>query len=276
MIVTRLCFAAAALVLAGGSAFAGVIVTSSHTDMASNQTNPATAYVEGDRMKVVTPDTTVIFRGDQNRVWVIDPKKRTYMEFTQETVRAFGSQITGAQAQFSAAQAQLQAQLAQLPPAQRAAVEAQLGARGLGAPPAGGAGRGAPAVTYVRAGQSKAIGRWRCDVFAKTVGGQKEEDVCIAPIATAGLTAADFRAMNSFAEFMAPIASAPMVPHNDYMHWNDMNKAIGFQGVPLDTMTYTNGRPNMQETVKTIERATIPGNTFDLPSGLTKQTTPTF
>jgi len=276
MIGARLCFAVAALVLAGGNAFAGVIVTSSHTDMASHQTNPATAYVEGDRMKVVTPDTTVIFRGDQNRVWVIDPAKRTYMEFTQETVRAYGSQITGAQAQFSAAQAQLQAQLAQLPPDQRARVEAQLGARGLGAPPGGSAGRGAPPVTYVKAGQSKAIGRWRCDVYAKTVGGQKEEDVCIAPIATAGLTPADFRAMNSFAEFMAPLASAPMVPHNDYMHWNDMNKAIGFQGVPLDTMMYSNGRPNMQETVKTIERAPIPGNTFDLPSGLTKQTTPTF
>src|SRR5258705_12601250 len=70
MIVTRLCFAVAAFVLAGGSAFAGVIVTSSHTDIASKQTNQAMAYVEGDRMKVVTPDTIVIFRGDQNRTWV--------------------------------------------------------------------------------------------------------------------------------------------------------------------------------------------------------------
>jgi len=270
----KLCLAVAALVFGGSNAFAGVIVTSSQTDMVSKQVSPAMVYVEGNRMKVVTPDTTVIFRGDQNRAWVIDIQKRTYMEFTQETMRAFGSQIADAQAQYNAAQAQLQAQLAQLPPDQRALVEAQLG-KAFGGPPAGGgAGRGAPAVNYLKAGQSKTVSSWRCDVYTKTVGARKEEDVCVAPIATAGLTAADFRVLESFSAFMSPVASAPMLPHNDFMHWNDMNKAIGFQGVPLDTLTYSNGRPNLQHTVQKIERAAVPGNTFDLPPGLSKQEVP--
>jgi len=181
----------------------------------------------------------------------------------------------GAKAQFNAAQAQLQAQLAQLPPEQRARVEAQLGGRGLGGAPAGG-GRGAPqTTTYVKVGQGKTVGSWRCDQYVKAVGGQKDEDVCIARIAAAGLTAADFRALEDFASFLAPVTSSQMAPHNDYMNWNEMNKAIGFQGFPLDTTMYSGGHPTTQDTVQKIERAAIPANTFDLPPGLTKQDVPT-
>jgi hypothetical protein len=270
--------ASAALVFVSGNALAGVIVTSTHIDVASNKATPSTIYAESDRMKVVSSDTTVIFRGDLNKAWVITPEKRTYMELTPETMRMFGGQIAGAQAQFNAAQAQLEAHWAQLPPGQRALVEAQLGGRGLGGPPGGGgpggAGRGAPQVTYVKAGPGKTVGSWRCDMYAKTVGDQKEEDVCIAPIASTGLTVADFRVLESFASFIAPVASSPVTTHDDYMNWNDMNKAIGFQGVPLDTTRYAGGRPTRQETVQKIERATIPANTFDLPPGLTKQDAP--
>jgi hypothetical protein len=200
--------ASAALVFVSGNALAGVIVTSTHIDVASNKATPSTIYAESDRMKVVSSDTTVIFRGDLNKAWVITPEKRTYMELTPETMRMFGGQIAGAQAQFNAAQAQLEA------------------------------------------------------------------DVCIAPIASTGLTVADFRVLESFASFIAPVASSPVTTHDDYMNWNDMNKAIGFQGVPLDTTRYAGGRPTRQETVQKIERATIPANTFDLPPGLTKQDAP--
>jgi hypothetical protein len=50
-----------------------------------------------------------------------------------------------------------------------------------------------------------------------------------------------------------------------------MNKAIGFQGVPLDTVMYSGGRPNMQQTVNKAERTAIPAGTYELPSGLAKQ-----
>src|SRR5258706_16473806 len=154
--------ATAAFVLVSGAAFAGVIVPSTHIDIASQQASPATIYVESDRLKVVMPDTTVIFRSDQNKAWVITPEKRTYMEFTAETIRVFGGQIAGAQALFNAAQAQLQAQLALLPPEQRARVEAQLGGLGLGGPasggPPGGGGRGAPRGVYVQTACGRARG----------------------------------------------------------------------------------------------------------------------
>ena len=271
--------ASAALLFVSTHAFGGVVITSTHTDVATKQSSPATIYIETDRFKMMTADTVVIYRGDQNRAWVISPQKNTYMEMTPDSMRALGGQIASAQSQFAAAQSQLQAQLSKLPPDQRALVEAQLGARGLGGGPpgagAGGPGRGAPPqVIYTKVGQGKTVANWRCDSYVKSSGGQKEEDVCLAQLASTGMSEGDFRVLDSFAAFMAPVSSAPMMPHSDYMDWQAMNRAVGFQAFPLDTVLYISGRPAYQETVQKIDRANIPGNTFDLPSGLTKQEMP--
>ena len=255
-----------------GNAMAGVVVTSTQTKLDTHQASPMMVYVEADRLKVVTPENTMIFRGDLNRMWVIEPQRRTYMEMTPETMQMMSGQLAGAGAQLGAAQAQLQAQLAQMPPEQRAMMEQMLAGRGLGGPPGGrGAAAGPPQISFSKAGGSKTIAGWNCDVYRKTVNGQQEEEVCITPITVAGLTAADFQVLNRFSTFMQPILSSPMVPHTDYMNWNDMNRAVGFEGMPLDTTTYVQGRPNLQQTVNKIDRTAIPANTFDLPPGLTKQ-----
>ena len=261
-----------ALCLAG-SAMAGVVVTSTQTKLDTRQASPMTTYVEADRLKVVTPENTVIFRGDLNRMWVIEPQKRSYMEMTPETMQQMSGQLAGAGAQLGAAQAQLQAQLAQMPPEQRAMMEQMLAGRGLGAAAGGrgGAPAGPPQISFTKAGGSKTIAGWGCDVYRKTVNGQQEEEVCLAPITAAGLVAADFQVLERFTNFMQPILSSPMVPHMDYMSWTDMNRAVGFQAMPLDTIIYAQGRPNMQQTVTKAERTAIPANTFDLPPGFTKQ-----
>ena len=73
---------------------------------------------------------------------------------------------------------------------------------------------------------------------------------------------------------MAPVSSSSMAPRNVFMDWNDMNRAIGFAGVPLDTTTFVRGMPNMQETIQKIERQNVPANTYDLPPGLTRREMP--
>jgi hypothetical protein len=176
-------------------------------------------------------------------------------------------------AQISGAQAQMQARLAQLPPEQRAQIEALMASRGLGGAPGARAG-GPPAqpqIAYVKTGNSKTVGNWRCDFYRKTRNGEQEEDVCLAPIGSAGLSAADFQVLDRMSSFMAPMTSSPMVPRNDFMGWNAMNKAVGFQAVPLDTLLYDNGKPSAEDAVTKIERTTIPASTFELPAGLTKR-----
>jgi hypothetical protein len=262
------------------SAFAGVVVTSTLTKLDTHEANPTTIYADTDRLKVVTPDNTTIFRGDLNRLWVMDERRHSYMEMTPETIQRLGGQMAGANAQsgaanaqMNAAMAQMQAQMAQMPPEQRAMMEQMMASRGLGGPP--GARSAAPAappqVAYSKAGGGKRVAAWNCDVFHKTVNGQQEEELCITPISAAGLSTGDFQVLEKFASFIAPMTSSPMMPRSDYMNWNDMNKAIGFQGMPVDTIMYAQGRPTTQQTVSKIERTAIAASTFDLPAGFTKR-----
>src|SRR5262245_13321688 len=122
----RLLLAAALFTLACGNAVAGVVITSNHTILSGNQTNAVSAYFEADRLKIVTPQSTVIFRGDLNRTWVITPAASAYVEITPEIVSAFAARLAAAQAPGSADQAKLQERLAKLPPDQRAIAEQQL------------------------------------------------------------------------------------------------------------------------------------------------------
>jgi hypothetical protein len=269
---------AAVFALAAGQANAGVVITSKHTELDTQMSDTVMVYLDADRMKVVAPDATVIFRGDQNKVWILQPEQKSYMEMTPETMRNMGTRMAGAQAQMNAAMAQMQAQMAQMPPEQRAMMEQMMAGRGgLGGPPpgrgpGGGAAAAAARATFAKGAGGKTVGSWRCENYLKSTGGRKDEDLCIAPIAAMGLTAADFRVMENFAKFMEPMTSSPMMgQRTEYMDWNEMNAAIGFQGIPLDTITYSGGKPSLQETVQKIDRANIPANTFELPAGLTKR-----
>lgn len=272
------------LALVGSNAFSAVVVTSTAVDLETKESKPSVVYADADKMKVMNADTTVIYRGDLQKAWIITLSRKTYVELTPETVRQMSAQVAAGQARLDAAQAQLQQRLASMPPAQRAQLEALLqgrgraGAAGLGAPGRGGgpaATQGqVPQVSFVKAGPSKTISRMRCDMYRKMVDGAQDEDICIATLAATGLAAADFRVLDSFSNFMGPLTSSPQAPRSDFMSWNDMNKAIGFQGMPLDTIHYESGMPSRQEIVQKIERMNVPASTFDLPAGLAKAEIP--
>jgi hypothetical protein len=259
-----LSLAVVVLAMAGGSALAGVVITSSHTNLATKETGAVSGFIETDRLKIVTPQATVIFRGDLNKTWVIGTPGGTYVEITPELVSGFAARIAAAQQPGSAEQAKLQERLAKLPPAQRALAEQQL--RALGTGPAA-----QQQVAYSKAGQAKSTPPGRCEVYAKTVDGQKQEDLCIAPLAAVGLAPQDFRVLDLFVAFMGPIANSPVAPRADYMNWAEMSKAIGFSGIPLETTLLNAGRPAMLDAVQKIERVNVPADAFELPQGLTKR-----
>jgi hypothetical protein len=259
----RLWLAAIMLAAASSTASAGVVITSTQVNVATKEESTIGGFIEADRLKIVTPGTTVIFRGDLQRTWVIAAATSSYVEITPEVVTAFAARLAAAQTPGSAEQQRLQERLAKLPPEQRALAEQQLRALGPGA--AGGL------VTYAKSAQTKTIASGRCEVYGKTVNGQKQEELCIAPISALGLSDADFRVLALFATFMGPLATSPVAPRADYFNWADMNKAIGFSGIPLESTLLNNGQPALQDTMQKIERVDIAADAFDLPAGLTKR-----
>lgn len=259
----RFLVAITVLSTASSAAYAGVVITSTNVNFAPKETSPIGAFIETDRLKIVTPQNTVIFRGDLMRTWVIGTAAGSYVEITPEIVTAFAARIQAAQTPGSPEQIRLQERLAKLPPQQRAVAEQQL--RGL----SGGAT--APQASYAKTGMTKTVSSWRCETYDKTIEGQKREELCIAPISALGLTDADFRALDLFSAFMGPIATSPIAPRADYLNWAAMNKAIGFSGIPLEATLLSGGRPALQDTMQKVERTSIQAAEFDLPPGLTKR-----
>jgi len=254
--------AVAVLAAASSSALAGVVITTTHMDFASKQASPIGAFIEADRLKIVTPESTVIFRGDLKRTWIIATTGGTYVEITPEVVSGFAARVAAAQTPGSPEQVRLQG-LAKLPPQQREIAEQQL--RGLSS------GAAAQQATYAKKGAAKAAPPGRCEIYAKTVPGQAQEELCIAPISALGLTDADFRVLGLFSEFMGPLATSQVAPRADYLNWAVMSKAIGFSGIPLEATSLSGGLPALQDTMQRIERVDIQADAFDLPPGLTKR-----
>jgi hypothetical protein len=260
-------FLAVSLFVSGlaGGASAGVVVTSTQTNLDTHQASTLTAYIEADRLKLVIPEATVVYRSDLDRLWVIDMPHRSYVEVTPQTMQQMG-QLAGLSVQLNAAQSQLQAQLSQLPPEQRAQIEALMGAVG-----GAGAASGPPQVTFMKTGGSKVIAGWKCDLYRKTVNGQQEAEICLAPISVAELRPSDLQVMERFSNFIAPVMSSPLMPHLADVNWNELSKAAGFEGLPLDTLVYAHGKPDLEETIKSVERTTISPRLFELPAGLAKR-----
>lgn len=250
------------LALSCGNASAGVVFTFSRTDLETKKSTPMTIYAEPDRLAIANENETIIYREDQKKFWVIDAARKNYTEVAQETIQ----QLTG---QVAAMQAEMQTRMAGLPPAQRAQMEAMMA--GLGIPGAGAAAK-KPQVNYAKLGQAKRIANIPCDMYGKTSDGERSEDLCIATITAAGITAADVKVLDSLGAFVDQLATLPMPRRDNEFSWSAMNRAIGFMGIPLETTDYDAGKPASLTTVRKIERTTIPASTFEVPAGFTRQT----
>lgn len=254
---------------------AGLVVTGTNVNTATNKPEPMTIYVDSDRMKMETGDNIMIYRGDLKTMWMINPADRTYAEMNPQAVQQMNGQLEQlrAQAQARLAQmspqqrAQMEAGLAQLPPEQRARMEAMMAGRAAGPAPAPPQDR----VAYVRAGGGKTVAGYHCDLYSKMVNNKKEEDVCVAPIASVGIVPGDFKVLESISSMMGPL-TRQAGRQSDYLGLNEMNQSLGFQGIPLDTVDYSDdGRPRDHHTITKISRTAIPSNTYELPPGLTKK-----
>lgn len=250
--------------LTTSSAVAGIIVSSTQTQLPGRQSVPVTSYIEGDRFKLTMPTLTIIYRADLNRLWAADLTRHVYYELTPETMRQFG----GITAELNAAQAQLKDTISQLPPDQQAQIENLLGSIGA-APAAPDAPLAKP--VFVKLGGSRTVAGYTCDLYRKSLNGQQQADFCISPASSAGFDASDFRVFDRFSDFAAPLMTSHLIPHIDDMDWGGMHRALGFAGIPLDVVAYDRGRPDIEETVTKVVRAPIPADTFELPAGLTKQ-----
>lgn len=220
-------------------------VTTSQIQIEKTRMRADTAGANGRRQAMVFDSTEQVMR-------TIDDQAKTYTEMTKADLERMSAQMSGATAR-------MQEQMKNLPPEARARMEEMMKGRGIS--PAGGE----PTV-YKKIGTDK-VGRWACDKYEGTRGGEKVSEVCTVSPAALGFTAADFDVTRQMAEFFARL-----VPQGaDQLFRIGTASANGFAGLPVRTVMFTSGAPGAVTEITEAGRQTFPDATFAVPAGYQKR-----
>lgn len=243
-----------------GPVAAGVVITLEQTGGADGGTGrQRQLFVEPDRLKLPQDNGGLIYRADEDKAYIFDEQRKTYSEMSREGLGQMRQQM-------EAALAQVRQQLASMPPDQRKAMEEMLAKQGAMAQPGA-----APVVTYEKSGGKETVGKWSCEGYARLENGRKAQDLCIARIADLGLARDDLKAFTSMSAMMkAGLGRNPGAA----MDFDAMSKAVGFDGLPVRTVTYLPNGTQSQIVVTAVERKALPPATFELPAGYAKQEMP--
>jgi hypothetical protein len=256
---------AGAVCLVAANAFAadGVLLVQKVT-MGSGPAQSHQIQIEPRRMRMESggPRGTQVFVFDGTRdvMLMIDDGNKTYSEMTKADVDALGGQM-------SAAMTQMQEAMKNMPPEQRAQVEAMM--RGRGA--AGRAGMGAATVSktqYKKVG-TDTVGKWTCDKYEGYVDGQKTVDICTVDPKVLGFTAADFAVTRDLAAFFQKLMPA----NASQLFRLGTPEEQGFSGVPVRSVSTVGGQ-TMTSEITEVRRQSFPDTLFQAPSGYQKQDSP--
>lgn len=244
----------------GGNAFAGIEILSESTHAGGGAPTAHTIYVAPDRLKVETDRVEIIYRGDTNTITNVMKEKHEYMVMDADSVAKMNTRM-------AEMHAKLEQQMAAMPEAQRQQMEAMMAKNGV---PAAGPAKLAP---LVKTGQTKTVGSWSCQVFRRTLSETARADLCMAPASAIGFNANDlaaFRALTGKMRKLMPDTPG-MTAFGDF---DTQTKEIGFEGLPVETVTYRDGKPTSTTTMKSIRHVTLTDDQFEVPAGYTKQDFP--
>ena len=253
--------ASGVLALMSGSALAGTVITLDQS-INGQPARQQTIELTSDKVKMTTPDNQTIYRGDQNKVWIVRPEDKAYIEMTPESMGQMKSMM-------DKQMAMMQQRMASLPPEQRKQMEAMMAARGMG-PSAPAA---PPQVTYEKAGDPKKVGSYTCTPFKVKMQGIPESEFCMAPLSELGLTRDDMQAFIGLGKFMSQMGGtgAQRSPMSQ-LDFDSIKQQIGFDGFPVETkLNAADVHYAVQTTLKSVKHEDPPAGTFDLPAGYTRQ-----
>jgi len=259
----RAVFAATGLlaVLSAGGAHAAVVITSMLGNAQGSITQ--TMFLDGSNLKMARPSGAMLYRGDEDKVFEINDERRVYLEMSPEA-------MARTKAKMDAVLTQMRQQVAAMPEAQRKQVEAMMAARGM--PGLGDAPVAPPVISYQKSGAMRKVGKWDCQPYTLLSDGKPRADLCIAKLSDLGLTRDDLKPFVGFSVHIAKQMTAtdqrasPMTP----MNFDALNKAVGFDGYPVETVYQLPTGPEIRTTVQSVERKDMPAGSFDLPAGYTK------
>jgi len=232
----------------------GILIVEKTTTGSTTQTNQV--QIEKTRMRAESAGPNggrqvFVFDGGAQLMSVIDYDKKAYTEMTKADTDGLGAQMAGAMAQ-------MQDQMKNLPPAQRAQMEAMMKGRGMAA--------GAATKTeYRKAGMDK-VGKWTCDKYEGYQNNQKTSEICTVDPKTLGFSVADFEVTQQLSDFFQKL-----MPQNaDQIFSLGKSDPQGFSGVPVRRI-YSIGQRQTVSELTEVSRQTFADSIFAVPAGFQKQ-----
>ena len=215
-----------------------------------------TIYVQDGNVRVASaPGGGMLLKG--STIYVIDDKRKSYMEMDKAALEGYARQA-------NAAMSQMQEEMAKMSPQQREMMQKMMGGNMPGMAPT-------KKDTYDAKDTGKgdtAEGR-KCRLWNVTRNGQLIEELCVVPFASLPGKEDFQKTFKNLAEAFEGLASAmPNVA--------DGAKArTAVNGYPVRVRRYENGKMGSTETVlKTWSEEPLAGSLFQVPSGYKKQAMP--
>jgi hypothetical protein len=232
----------------------GVLVvqkTTRGTATITNQIQIEKTRMRADMMNAGGRKQVIVFDGNAQVLRIIDDEAKTYNEITKADVDQIASQMAGAMSM-------MQQQMANMPPEQRAQMEAMMRGRGM---PAGGA---QPKTEYVKTGTDK-VGKWTCTKYDAMRGGAKTAEMCTVDPKALGFTADDFTVTKQLGEFFGKL----IPQQSDQLFRLGSVDEKGFEGLPVRVVG-TGPQASTTE-VTDASRQSFPDSLFTVPAGYQKQ-----
>ncbi len=245
-------------------ACAGVVIKRESGEPGAQQKQKSTMYVEAGRIRMEMESehgkTIMIFDGNKQVLWMIQPDQGSYMEMTADTVARMSQMAGAANPQMEQAMKQMQEKMASMPPEQRAMMEQAMKGRG------GAMGGGAPpTITFQAKGGSERVGSFTCSKYDELSNGKRTAELCAAAFDQLHLTEADLKTFQTMAKFMEPMRR--MNPRG--MSSMPTEQIHGF---PVRTVMFDAAdKPTYEDTVLSVEQKPVEAGMFTLPAGLTKR-----
>ena len=210
------------------------------------------AFIGPQNARIESGGQVMIFRGDKQVLWILDPQANTYMELTKEGVPGMPAD----------AMKQMEAAMAGMSPEERAMVESMM--KGRGAPGAPAPAAPPAPLTWAANGTSDSIGGHACKGWDGSRGGKLQEQICASDWTTFGLTESDFGSLLQLAEFMkkmtGPMAQQAQRPLME----------ADVPGLPLRSVIKSPQGDSIHEITK-IDKTDVASSLFELPAGAKKE-----
>jgi hypothetical protein len=232
-------------ILLAGSAFSQGLYWESTTSGGplKDKENISQNYAMPRMFKIVNPTTVMILRMDQEKIYNVDPAKKTYSEMTFADMEAYAKKAGDKMAQY-------REKIKNMPPEQRKQMEAMTGMMG------GTDG----AVEISATGEKKSVGGFACTKYVMKRGGKEMMTLWV----TKDVTGFD-NLRKDWIEFGKRMAAL-----TNMSGLGDAYQKV--DGFPMETDMDMMGK--MTTVVTKVEKRSTPASEFSVPAGYTKTESP--